>query len=228
MSTRHPTTLQHPLEKQVTSSCTYKDQNFFWFTSDAFLGDPSQSCTGSYVLFFFEEATCESSTIIGLLYAHEALIVARRYDVPRDWLWDAWHIAGVRWGSRCKGFCSKEGLHYRFTWSTRNMTINLIHELETPWGFHTRAVLCSSAGLMSRKKVLVQGLLWVRKVWFAFAQQTFALETFGERRKASYFEKPRVLHLKFGGACTTYYLVVPKVWETGWEIGFPCSQERAR
>ncbi len=34
--------------------------------------------------FFFEEATCKSSTINGLLYAHEALIVAQRYDVPQD------------------------------------------------------------------------------------------------------------------------------------------------
>ncbi len=58
--------------------------DFFVFTSDASLRDPSQSCTGSYVLFFFKEATCKSSTIIGLLYAHEALIVTRRYDVPRD------------------------------------------------------------------------------------------------------------------------------------------------
>jgi hypothetical protein len=192
-----------------------------------FSGDPSQSSTGSYVLFF-KEATCKSSTINGLLYAHEALIVARRYDVPRDWLWDACHMAGVRWGSRCKGFRSKEGLHYRFTQSTRNMTINLIHELEIPWGFHTRAVLCTSAGLMSRKKVSVRGFLWGRKVWFAFAQWTFARETFGKRQKVSYFKKPRMLRLKFGGACTTYYLVVPKVQETGQEIGFPCSRERAR
>ncbi len=39
-------------------------------------------------------------------------IVAQRYDVPCDWLWDACHMAGVRWGSRRKGFCSEEGLHY--------------------------------------------------------------------------------------------------------------------
>ncbi len=31
-------------------------------------------------------------------------IVAQRYDVLCDWLWDACHMAGVRWGSRCKGF----------------------------------------------------------------------------------------------------------------------------
>ncbi len=35
----------------------------------------------------------------------------------------------------------------------------LFMSLEIPWGFHTRAVLRSLAGLMSRKKVLVQGFL---------------------------------------------------------------------
>jgi hypothetical protein len=104
----------------------------------------------------------------------------------------------------------------------------LFMSLEIPWGFYTRAVLCSLAGLMSRKKESVQGFLWLRKVWFAFAQQTFAPETFGERQKASYFKKPRVLCLKFGGTCMTYYLIAPKVQEMGWEIVFPCSRERAR
>ncbi len=130
--------------------------------------------------FFFEEATCESSTINGLLYALEALIVAQRYDIPRDWLWVACHMAGVRWGSHCKGFCSEEGLHYCVTQSTRNITINLIRELEIPWGFYNWAVLHSSAGLMPCKKVSVWQFLWVRKVWFAFAQRTFARETFGK------------------------------------------------
>ncbi len=66
----------------------------------------------------------------------------------------------------------------------------LFTSLEIPWGFHTWAVLCSLVGLMSRKKVSCRGFLWVRKVSFAFAQRTFAPETFGERRKASCFEKP--------------------------------------
>ncbi len=71
---------------------------------------------------------------------------------------------------------------------TRQST--LFTSLEIPWGFHTWAVLHSLAGLMSHKKVLVQEFLWVRKVSFAFAQWTIALETFGKRRKASCFEKP--------------------------------------
>ncbi len=60
--------------------------------------------------------------------------VAWRYDVPWDWLWDACHMAGVHWGTRCKGFCSKEGLHYRFEQSARNPTINLIHKFGNPLG----------------------------------------------------------------------------------------------
>ncbi len=122
---------------------------------------------------------------------------------------------------------------------TRQST--LFTSLKIPWGFLTQAVLRSVAGLMSRKKVSVQGFLWVRKVWFEFAQWTFAPETFGKRRKG---EKSRVVSLlpgshehlasrnpcilwkKYGGACTTYQLGVPKVQETGGEIRFPCSWER--
>ncbi len=33
------------------------------------------------------------------------------YDVPWDWLGDACQMARVRWGTRCEGFCSKEGQH---------------------------------------------------------------------------------------------------------------------
>ncbi len=71
---------------------------------------------------------------------------------------------------------------------TRQST--LFTSLEIPWGFHTQAVLHSLMGLMSCKKVSVWVFLWVRKVWFAFAQLTFASETFGKRRKVSCFEKP--------------------------------------
>jgi hypothetical protein len=109
---------------------------------------------------------------------------------------------------------------------TRQSTLFISSEI--PWGFHTQAVLRSLAGLMSCRKVSVQGFLWVRKVWFAFAQRTFASETFGKRQKRLALRNQRGLCQKYGGACTTYYLVVPKVWEMGQEIGFPCCQERAR
>ncbi len=35
-------------------------------------------------------------------------IVAQRHDVLRDWLWDACHMAGVRWGSRCKAAVARK------------------------------------------------------------------------------------------------------------------------
>ncbi len=31
-------------------------------------------------------------------------VVAQRYDILRDWLWDACHMAGVRWGYHCEAF----------------------------------------------------------------------------------------------------------------------------
>ncbi len=43
-----------------------------------------------------------------------------KYDVPRDWLWEACHMARVCWGTCCKGFRSKKGLHYWLEWSVRN------------------------------------------------------------------------------------------------------------
>jgi hypothetical protein len=58
-----------PIEKQAMSSCTYKDQIFFLVHKWCI---PPRPDTGSYVLFL-EEATRESSTINGLLYALEAL-----------------------------------------------------------------------------------------------------------------------------------------------------------
>ncbi len=49
-------------------------------------------------------------------------VVAQRYTIPWDWLWDACHMAGVCWGSRCKGFHSKEGSHYWLEQSTRKLS----------------------------------------------------------------------------------------------------------
>ena len=100
-----------------------------------------------------------------------------------------------------------------FMQSARNITINLIHELEIPWGFHTQAVLRSSAGLMSRKKVSVQGVLWVREVSFAFAQWTFAPETISKRQKASCFEK--------------LMRSVPEIWGCMYNV-LPCSAKGTR
>ena len=89
----------------------------------------------------------------------------------------------------------------------------LFTSLEIPWGFHTRAVLRSLAGLMSREIVLVQGFLWVRKLSVMFAQWAFALKTFGERQKASCFKKPT--------------RSVPEIWGRMYDV-LPCSVKGTR
>ncbi len=99
----------------------------------------------------------------------------------------------------------------REAWGTRQST--LFTSLEIPWGFHTQALLRSLAGLMSCEKVSVWGFLWVRKVWFTFAQQTFASETFSKRRKASCFKKPM--------------RSVPEIWGRMYEV-LPCSAKGTR
>ncbi len=48
------------------------------------------------------------------------MTVDQRYDVPWNWLWNARQLARVHWGTRCKGFCSKEGPHYCIERSARN------------------------------------------------------------------------------------------------------------
>ncbi len=87
----------------------------------------------------------------------------QRHDVPWDWLQDACQMARVHWGTSCKGFCCKGGLHYQIEQSARNpleheqvpralgelsrscrQTSNnqpLFMSLEIPWGFLAWAVL---------------------------------------------------------------------------------------
>ena len=48
------------------------------------------------------------------------ITAAQRYGVPRDWLWDACHLARVRWGTHCKGYCGEEVTHYCIEQSARN------------------------------------------------------------------------------------------------------------
>ncbi len=99
----------------------------------------------------------------------------QRYDVPRDWLWDACQMARVHWETCCKQFCSKEGPHYHIEQSARNplehnqvpralgelsrschQTSNnhpWFMSLEIPWGFLAQAVLrWLSVGLCHMRK----------------------------------------------------------------------------
>ncbi len=89
-----------------------------------------------------------------------------------------------------KDFVARKARTIALSKAQETQQSTLFTSLEIPWGFHTRAVLRSLAGLMSCKKVSVRGFLWVRKVWFIFTQRTFTPETFGKRRRASCFKKP--------------------------------------
>ncbi len=155
-------------QKKCYRQATYEDnfstfpqpRIFFWFMSSGFLKRPISLKYWLLHPFFYKEASCESSTVKGLLYTVKSVpskdyfthltlknarkgcwmispdyrashpwrfcavgdVVAERYDVPRDWLWDACHMAGVRWGYHCEGLCSKECSHYCLEWSTRKIS----------------------------------------------------------------------------------------------------------
>ncbi len=100
---------------------------------------------------------------------------------------------------------------------TRQST--LFTSLEIPWGFHTQAVLCSLAGLMSRKKMSVWGFLWLRKVWFAFAQWAFAPATFGKRWKGENFTgSESTTRFPWASCSKKPTRFVPEVWGRMYDV----------
>jgi hypothetical protein len=113
--------------RATSFSRTYKNQILFWFMSNAVLQRPV--LLKYWLLRPFSTRKPHAKAVPSKDYfTHmRTLIVAQRYDIPRDWLWDACHMAGVCWGSCYEGFCSKECLHYCLEQSARNPTINLIH-----------------------------------------------------------------------------------------------------
>ncbi len=164
------------------------------------------------MFLFYKEATCKSSTKKGLLYAHEnpeerekgmlsdqpwlSRVTSTALLSPWGWqlLKDMTSLGtdfemhaiwqGFVEGPVAKDFVARKACTIALSkvQGTQQSTF-LLMSLEIPWEFLTRAVLCSLAGLMSRKKVSVWGFLWVSKVWFAFALWMFAPKTFGKRRK---------------------------------------------
>ncbi len=101
-------------------------------------------------------------------------------------------MAGVCWGTRCEGFCSKEDHTIALSKVQGTWQSTLFTSLEIPWGFLTQAVLHSLAVLILHKKSSIRGFLWARKVWFTFPRWMFAPETFGERQKG---ERSQVVSL---------------------------------
>jgi hypothetical protein len=71
--------------------------------------------------------------------------------------WDKCHMAWVRRKSCCKAFVARKACTIALELSARKLSEDkgqstFIHELEIPWGFHTQAVLHSSAGLCHARK----------------------------------------------------------------------------
>ncbi len=219
---------------------------------------------------FYEEATCKISTIKGLLYAPENP-EERKKGMLIDWPWllCATSMALlIHWQQQllkdmmslgtdfethaiwqgyvedpaAKDFIARKACTIALSKMQGTWQSTLFMSLEIPWGFHTRAVLHSLAEPISREKVSVRQFLWVRKVWFAFTQWTFAPETFGESQKGEKSpvvsllsgsherlasRNPRVLCKKYGGARTTYLLVVPRVQENGTRNWIPVQPRKA-
>ncbi len=247
---------------------------FFWFMRNAFLKRPIPLnywllCPfflwGSHMQKQYQERTTlrtwpwktqgrdtEWSAPTIAHHIHSASVplgmtVAQRYDVRWDWLWDACHMAGVHWGTGCKGFCSKEGPHYNFEQSMRKLSYDKqqstfftsLDPLGIPYP--------SCTALLSKAYVTwesgAQGFLWVRKMWFVFFQRRFAPETFSERQKGerspvvSLYQVPASVLLQeihafcaknMGAHVRHTTSECQRYQKMGQEIGFLCSRERRK
>ncbi len=114
-------------------------------------------------------------------------------------------MARICWGTRCKGFCSKEGSHYQIEqrqgadWNTisckehlgscpeavvRQATINLDSLFWKSFGDSLPELYCVdlAKAYVTQENVSWRNFAWEEKVWFVIAQQTFAWETFSKRQ----------------------------------------------
>jgi hypothetical protein len=136
---------------------------------------------------FYKEATCKSSTIKGLLYAPENPEERKKWMLS-NWpglLRVSYMALLSHWGQQLlkdmtslgtdfethaiwqgyiedpatKDFVARKARTIAFSKAQVTQQSSLFTSLEIPWGFHTQAVLHSLVGLMSHKKVSVQGFL---------------------------------------------------------------------
>jgi hypothetical protein len=135
---------------------------------------------------YYEEATYESSTIGGLLYAPDPEKCKKWTLSDRPQLSRATTTVHLcRWGQQllkdmmylgtdfemhaiwqgyvedpaAKDFVARKARTITLSKAQGTRQSTLFMSLEIPWGFHTRVVLRSLAGLMSREKVSVPGFL---------------------------------------------------------------------
>ncbi len=151
-------------------------------------------------------------------------VVVQRYDILCDWLWDACHMAGVRWRSRCKGFLSKEGPHYPFEQSARKLSSDkrqsTYSQVWISLGDSMPGLYCEAwLGLGHARKCQFKDFCEKEMYEMCSVQWTFAAETFGKKRRRESssvmrllpgsherlaLRNPHVLCQKHGGACTMY------------------------
>ncbi len=147
-------------------------------------------------------------------------------------------VQGTSWNViRCKQTLGKSSRNCHQTSNNQPWFTSL----ETPWGFLAQILLrWLSGGLCHARKCQFKDIMWEEKVWFTIAQRTFAWETFGERRNGE--RKPvlilvpgshehlalrkRIMCARNMGAHVRHGIWSKKGIKTGWEIGFPHSQER--
>jgi hypothetical protein len=151
-------------------------------------------------------------------------VVAQRYDILRDWLWDACHMAGVQWGSHCEAFvarkartiamskapgsCHKTSNNEPYSWVWKSLGDSIPKLYCLAWLGLGHARKCQFKDFWEKERYDLRSV-----------QRRFSPETFGKSRKSENspvvrllqgFHKhlasrnPRVLCQKHGGACTMY------------------------
>ncbi len=167
---------------------------------------------------------CAKSSGNGLLYAEKAVPYKDYFMHPFSESSTIKGLLYAGWKSRCKAFVARKACIIALEQSARKLSSDkqqstFIHELEIPWGFHTQAVLHSSAGLCHTRKCWSKGFCNKERYVSCTVQRMFTADAFrkiwkGENllilmllpgfHKHLVLRNPHVLFQKHGGACTMY------------------------
>ncbi len=151
-------------------------------------------------------------------------VVAQRYDVLCDWLWDACHMAGYVEDPTAKNFVAKKACTIVFSkaWGSFHKTSDNqpIHEFGYPFGDSIPGLYCVAwLGQGHARKCQSKDFCEKERYELCSVGWKFAAETFGKRRKRDNSlvmrllpdsherlasRNPSILCQKHGGACTMY------------------------
>ncbi len=151
-------------------------------------------------------------------------IVAQRYDILSDWLWDTCHMAGIHWGSRCEAFVARKARTIAMSkaWGSCHNTSNNqpISWLWKSLGVSIPKLYCIAWLSLGHARKCQFKDFWEKERYDSCSvQRTFAPETFGKRwkrenstvvrllpgsHKRLVSRNPWVLCQKHGSACTRY------------------------